>query len=150
MAPYIYSGYGGQSPDDKGRTDKASVEEVTIYADDDPDTTGDNLRLSGLHVSGPHKQPETADRLAIGYSLTNVGDDPITLKATFVGARDPHRKNADFSEGNFDKTLTPGQGVGVSGSIVVDKEGQWQLWPCYRIDDRYCPDEWRAVTITVR
>jgi len=122
---------------------------VSLYSDNDPDVTADKLRLSGLDATGKHDPAQVNDRLTISFSLKNTGDQPIEM-SPFIGARDPAKSHADFAEENENRTFAPGEEMKIKGSIVLDKKGQWEFWPCYGIADRFCPDEWRAFKVVVQ
>jgi TIR domain len=122
----------------------------SIKVDPSSVTSGDRISLSGLTAVSDPDPPAVGGAVTVSYSLTNVGDAPVQLKQTFVGARNQARDNRDFGESNQGRTLQPGEAVDVQGQLRLDSAGRWQLWPCYELTGGgACPDEWQAFTVTV-
>lgn len=121
-----------------------------IELDTEPETTGDNLRISGLTVTVRNEPARVGDTVAVDYLLTNVGGERLQLVATFVGVRDPADENMDSKAENENRLLEPGETVQTSGRISLDSAGTWLMWPCYILPGgRYCPGEWKAFNIIV-
>jgi hypothetical protein len=119
-----------------------------IEIDTEPETTGDQVRLTGLSASVRNDPPRVGDTITVGYSLTNVGQDRIQLEYTFVGARDPGNSHADAEDDNEDRTVQPGETIQVQGKVFLGNAGTWTLWPCYVLQgDRFCPDKWKAFSV---
>jgi TIR domain-containing protein len=127
--------------------------EGTIYSDAEPHVSPDEIEVSGLSAAGQHAKPDIGDRIEISFSLKNVGSEPVTLEATFVGARDPDGGHEDFGHENEGKLFAPGEVLEISRSVVVDTPGVWEFWPCYTLAARpeviYCPDKWRSFEVLV-
>jgi hypothetical protein len=88
--------------------------------------------------------------ITVSYSLTNVGNGPVQLVQTFIGARNATREHKDAGEMNQGRTLAPGETIDAQGEIPTDSAGTWQLWPCYDLTGGgTCPDEWQAFSVTV-
>jgi hypothetical protein len=119
-----------------------------IEVDSEPETTGDQVRLTELAASVRNDPPRVGDTITVSYSLTNVGLERLQLESTFVGARDPGNKHADAEEVNEGRAVQPGETIQAQGKVVLDKAGRWTLWPCYvLVGDRYCPDKWKAFSV---
>ncbi|MFL6145106.1 MAG: hypothetical protein ACJ72N_24975 [Labedaea sp.] len=116
-----------------------------IEIDTEPDTTGDQVKLTELSASVRNDQPRVGATITVSYSLTNVGQQPIQIEYTFVGARAPGNSHADAEDDNEGRTVQPGETIQAQGKVFLDSAGTWTLWPCYVLDgDRFCPDKWKA------
>lgn len=144
VAPSVYRSFTQGSPRPEG-----PPSEVTIYSDEQPETSSDNIRLLGIQVTSPRDPPHGGDRLTIEFTLRNAAPVPVTLGDTHVGVRDPNRFNKDTPEQNIGRTLASEEELRVEATIIVDQKGRWEFWPGYKIDDRYGPPEWRAFEILV-
>lgn len=122
---------------------------ATIYADDQVSVSRDNIRVSGLGASSEHNLPRVNDRITIHFTLQNAGQLPVALGYTFIGARNPTGANKDFGEGNNGKVLAPSETVDIKISMLVAEKGVWKFWPCYTIENNFCPDEWRAFQVAI-
>jgi nitrogen fixation-related uncharacterized protein len=121
-----------------------------IELDTEPETTGDNLRITGLTATVRNDPARVGDTVAVDYSLTNVGGERLQLDTTFVVVRDPADENMDSEAENENRLLEPGETVHTSGRIFLDSAGTWLMFPCYTLPgDRYCPDEWKAFNVIV-
>jgi hypothetical protein len=119
-----------------------------IEIDTEPETTGDQLRLTELAASVRNDPPRVGDTITVSYSLTNVGQQRIQLDSTFVGARDPGNKHADAEDANEGRAVQPGETIHAQGKVLLANAGTWTLWPCYvLVNDRYCPDKWKAFSV---
>jgi hypothetical protein len=122
-----------------------------IHADPTPVTNGDGIRLTGLEATSRTDPPAVGDTVTVRYSLTNVGDQPVQLASTFVGARNAADDNKDAEGAGAGRTLAPGETAQTQARVVLDSAGAWQLWPCYELaDGRTCPDEWQAFSVVAR
>lgn len=141
----------GESPPNAGGPPPNAGGEATIYTDDLPSVSNDNVRVSGLRATSEHDPPQVNDRITIQFRLgPGVGAvEPVALGYTFIGARNPANANKDFGEGNYEKILTPHKSLLIESSILVTEEGVWSFWPCYAIGNTFCPDEWRAFQVAV-
>jgi len=122
---------------------------ITIYSDSANDTTNHNLELQGLAAKSQHNPPQVHDRLTVDYSLRNVSGQPLTLGCAFIAARSPDQENRDFGNQHCDKVLNPGQALTVETSFILTSAGVWRFWPCYRLADEFCPNNWRAFEVYV-
>jgi hypothetical protein len=121
-----------------------------IEVDTEPATSADQIQVSDLSASARNDPPRGGDTLTVRYSLTNLGQAPVRLEYTFVGARDEADSNKDAEGENEGHTLAVGETVPAGGRIFLDSPGSWTAWPCYVLSgDRYCPHRWQAVTFTV-
>jgi hypothetical protein len=121
-----------------------------IEIDTEPDTTGDNIRITGLAATVRNDPPRVGDTVTVDYTLTNVGGQGIQLDSTFVGARDPADENMDSEDENENRVLGPGETIDAGGRIFLNSAGTWLIFPCYVLPgDRYCPDEWKAFNVIV-
>ena len=133
-----------------GRQDAAAAS-GGIHADPTPVTNGDGIRLTGLEATSRTDPPAVGDTVTVRYSLTNVGDLPVQLASTFVGARNAADDNQDAEGTGAGRTLASGETVQTQARVVLDGAGVWQLWPCYELaDGRTCPDEWQAFSVVAR
>ena len=88
--------------------------------------------------------------MTVRFSLTNVGDQPISLAGAFVAFRSGDGDNRDAEYVASDTVLAPGDSVSASGRAVLDGSGTWEMWPCYELDNgQLCPDEWQAAYTVV-
>jgi hypothetical protein len=113
-------------------------------------TSPDRIRLSGLKAVSDPDPPAVGSAITVSYSLTNVGNDPVQLAYTFVGARNAAGEHRDSLEMNQGRTLAPGETIDAQGRVLLDSAGVWQLWPCYEFTGGGCPDVWQAFPVTVR
>jgi hypothetical protein len=121
-----------------------------IEIDTEPETTSDQIRLTGLSASVRNNPPRVGDTVTVKYSLTNTGAGPAQLEYTFVGARNPAEGHADAEDGNEERAIQPAETIQADGKVFLDKAGTWTLWPCYVLaGDRFCPDKWKAFSILV-
>jgi hypothetical protein len=121
-----------------------------IELDAEPETTGDDIRITGLAATVRNDPPRVGDTVAVGYSLTNVGSEPVRMDSTFVGARDSADENRDSEEENENRVLGPGETIEAGGRIFLNSAGTWLIFPCYLLPgERYCPDEWKAFNVIV-
>lgn len=121
-----------------------SPREAAIYIDDQVATSPDKIKVFGITATSQHDPPRVNDRITIQFSLQNIGQQPVALESTFIGARDPEKQNKDFSAENRRKILKPSEIANIKGSIAVSKKGVWKFWPCYTIGSGYCPNEWQS------
>jgi hypothetical protein len=118
-----------------------------IEVDATPVTSDDQLELTDLTVESRNDPPRVNDTVTVSYSLTNVGEQPIELEYTFVGARNPADDNKDAEDMNEGKTLEPGETISANGRVLIESAGRWDVWPCYQLTNgNGCPDEWQAVS----
>jgi hypothetical protein len=133
--------------------DPQGGDQVTIWADDQPDTSTDSIRLLTLEATSADSKPAVGDRITITFSIQNVAEGPLKLADTFVGARSPADEWSDFGEGNQSRVLQPGETLSVRSSLNPDEPGPWKFWPCYTVwrdgEEHSCPDEWRAFPVNV-
>jgi hypothetical protein len=116
-----------------------------IEVDSTPVTSGDEIRLTGLKAVSRNSPPSVGDTITVSYSLTNVGDQPIQVEYTFVGARNASDDNKDSEDMNEGRVLGPGETLDAQGRILLDSAGAWELWPCYELSGgRQCPDKWQV------
>jgi hypothetical protein len=121
-----------------------------IEIDTEPETTSDQIRLTGLSASVRNEPPRVGDTVTIRYSLTNTGTDLAQLEYTFVGARNPAGGHADAEDGNEQRAMKPAETIQVNGTVFLDKAGTWTMWPCYvLVGDQFCPDKWKAFSVLV-
>lgn len=144
VAPSIYDSFLQRMPR-SGRPPN----EVTIYSDYQAETTNDNIRLLSVQVMSRRNPPHVNDRLTVEFVLRNTAGRSVTLGSTFLGVRDPKRSHKDSPEQNVGQTLAVDEELRAETTVVVDQGGKWELWPCYAIGDKYCPDEWHAFEIVV-
>ncbi|HEU5473353.1 MAG TPA: hypothetical protein VFV67_22140 [Actinophytocola sp.] len=155
LVPFMLGVLRGELVEDAGSPAQAGVDHRSaspgasgIEVDTEPETTGDQVRLTGLAVSVRNDPPRVGDTITVGYSLTNVGQQRIQFEYTFVGARDPGNGHADAEDGNEGRALEPGETISVQGKVFIDKAGTWTLWPCYVLaGDQFCPDRWKAFSV---
>jgi hypothetical protein len=122
-----------------------------IEIDTEPATTGDDIRITGLAATVRNDPARVGDTVTVGYSLTNVGSQPVRMEYTFVGARDPADENMDSEDENENRVLGPGETVEAGGRIFLNSAGTWLIFPCYLLPgERYCPDEWKAFNVIVK
>jgi hypothetical protein len=149
VVPY----FGAAAADSPASSGPTTPREGVVHEDLERDVSQDGIELSGLRASAAAAKPVAGDRIAIRFSLRNVGSSAVTFEETFIAARNPGDGNEDFAHGNEGDELAPGDAVKVSGSIVLDARGTWQFFPCYVLRTRgegsYCPDEWRAFEVSV-
>jgi hypothetical protein len=120
-----------------------------IEVDAEPAISGDRIELSGLAAAVRNNPPQVGDTVTVSYSLTNVGEKDIQIGSTFVGGRNPANDRKDSEAMNQSRILKPGETVRAEGRILLDGAGPWTLWPCYALSsDRYCPDKWKAFSVT--
>lgn len=141
----------GEPPPNAGGPPPSAGGEATIYTDDLPSVSNDNVRVSGLRAISEHDPPQVNDRIKIQFKLglRNGEVEPVALGYAFIGARDPANANKDFGEDGYEKILTPHESLDIESSILVTEEGVWSFWPCYAIGNTFCPDEWRAFQVAV-
>ena len=154
LLPFLLALLRGGVGEDSGSRTNAGVGGPSrhgaggIEVDSEPETTGDQVRLTGLAASVRNDLPRVGDTITVSYSLTNVGQERIQLDSTFVGARDPSNKHADAEDGNEGRVVQPGETIQAQGKVFLDNAGTWTLWPCYVLmGDRYCPDKWKAFSV---
>jgi hypothetical protein len=112
--------------------------------------SSDDIELSDVEHSVGSRRPVVGDTVTVSFTLTNVGDDGVTLEGSFVGARNAADDNLDTDYSNVDTELAPGDSVGTEAQIQFDSAGTWLFWPCYALTNgSACPDEWGAFRITV-
>lgn len=132
--------------------DGSGAEDV-IHEDGEGYVSPDGIEVSGLRATGKHNPPAPGDRILIQFSLKNVGSDPVTFEETFIGVRNPDDENEDFGHENEGVVFKPGSAVDINQSVLVDKAGTWEFWPCYTLkvggEGIFCPDEWRAFEVLV-
>jgi len=141
---------GGQGP----AAGAAAGGQVTIYADDQPETSPQSIRLLEVQATSDRREPTVSDRVTVTFSIENVAEVPFELGSTFVGARAPGDVWRDFGHGNVSQVLEPGEKLTVRSSIIVDAAGTWKFWPCFDFEhdgvDDYCPDEWKGFEVAVQ
>jgi hypothetical protein len=123
--------------------------ETTIYIDNQMAISPDNIEVSGLRALSRNNPPQINDSVTVQFSLKNVGQQPVTLKTTFIAARNPANENKDFAKEAYSRVLAPGDVVDIRSFIFVTEKGGWQFWPCYEIGNTLCPNEWKIFQITV-
>ena len=123
--------------------------ETTIYIDNQMAISPDNIEVSGLRALSRNNPPQINDSVTVQFSLKNVGQQPVTLKSTFIAARNPANENKDFAKEAYNRVLAPGDVVDIRSFIFVTEKGGWQFWPCYGIGHTLCPNEWQIFQITV-
>jgi len=127
---------------------------VTIYADDQPETSPHSIRLLEVEATSDRREPTVSDRVTVTFSIENVAEVPFELGSTFVGARGPGDDWRDFGEGNVSHVLEPGEKLTVRSSTLVDAAGTWKFWPCYAFEhdgvEDYCPNEWKRFEVAVQ
>ena len=137
---------------DQSNSSPASSE-AEVHSDPEPHVSTDEIELSRLLATGEHTEPEVGDQIEIGFSLKNVGSEPVTLDETFIGARNPDGSAEDFGSENEGQVFAPGDVLEISRSVVVDAPGVWRFWPCYTLSARPepigCPAEWRSFDVSV-
>jgi hypothetical protein len=144
-----YVGRGAASPAENGGRPHSETRSG-IEIDTEPATSRDQIRLTELAASARNEPPQVGDTINVTYSLTNVGNQPIRLEYTFVGARNPADENKDSEGANEGSVLAPGETVQAEGRVFLDSAGTWLLWPCYTLPtERYCPDEWKSFSFIV-
>jgi hypothetical protein len=122
-----------------------------IEVDSSPVTSGDRIRLTGLKAVSQNSPPLVGDTTTVSYSLTNVGDQPIQMEHTFVGARNAAGNHKDSAGMNDGIVLAPGETLASQGRILLDSAGAWELWPCYELSDgRQCPDKWQVFVVVAK
>ncbi|MGH3687755.1 MAG: hypothetical protein ACRDRE_03280 [Pseudonocardiaceae bacterium] len=142
----------GRTPTAPDRTPVAPSTDpgtATIHADDQVSVSRDNIRVSGLGASSEHDPPRVNDRITIKFTLQNAGQRPVALGYTFIGARNPTGTNKDFGEDNNGKVLAPSEKVDIKISMLATEKGVWKFWPCYTIENNFCPNEWRAFQVAI-
>ena len=122
-----------------------------IEVDSSPVTSGDRIKLTELKAVSQNSPPLVGDTTTVSYSLTNVGDQPIQMEHTFVGARNAANKHKDSAGMNDGIVLAPGETLASQGRILLDSAGAWELWPCYELSDgRQCPDKWQVFVVVAK
>lgn len=116
-----------------------------------PATSPDGLRLTNLRADPTNMPPRVGDTVRMSFTLTNASEVLIALESTFVAARDPAGVNRDTGHSR-PQGLAPGDSVDAAGSVLLDRNGAWSVWPCYAVDgeDASCPDMWRVTHFLVR
>jgi TIR domain len=142
-------------PADENATDGQGTTQASggIEVDSTPVTSGDELRLTGLRAVSRRDPdpPLVGDTVTVSYSLTNVGNQPLQLESTFVGARNPAGDNINIEDMNEKRVLAPGETVNAQGRVLLDSAGAWQLWPCYLLSgERFCPDKWQVISFLAK
>jgi hypothetical protein len=123
--------------------------EITVNST--PVTSPDRIMLSELKAVSNPAPPAVGGAITVSYSLKNVGNDPVQLEQTFIGARNAAQEHKDDGGMNQGRTLAPGETINVQGRVPLDSAGTWQLWPCYELPSGgTCPDEWQAFSVAVR
>jgi hypothetical protein len=124
-----------------------------VYRPGGTDISPESIELFGLQASGPNDPPRIGDRIDVRFTLRNDGSAPVTFAEAFVAARAPDDDNRDFGAAYEGQVLTTRATITVSSSIVVDRAGLWDFWPCYDIKrgtrERGCPDGWRSFQVDV-
>jgi hypothetical protein len=92
-----------------------------IEVDSTPVTSPDGIKLTGLRAVSRRDPdpPLVGDTVTVSYSLTNVGDQPLQLESTFVGARNPADDNINIEDMNEGRVLSPGETVNAQGRILL-------------------------------
>ena len=122
-----------------------------IEVDSTSVTSGDGIRLTGLKAVSRNSPSSVGDTITVSYSLTNVGDQPIQMEHTFVGARNAANNHKDSAGMNDGIVLAPGETLASQGRILLDSAGAWELWPCYELSDgRECPDKWQVFVVVAK
>lgn len=153
VAPFFYTRII-QSPPSPDASD-AQGTLATVYADDEPDLSRHDLKLTKLIARAPHDPPRVNDRLSIEFALRNVAEQPIAFSETFVAARSPTEENRDFGYSHQGLKLEPNQAISIKANIIVNAAGSWVFWPCYIIsngsddEESYCPARWRSFPLRV-
>lgn len=142
-------------PADENATDGQGTTQASggIEVDSTPDTSPDELRLTGLKAVSRHDPdpPQVGDTVTVSYSLTNVGNQRIQLEFTFVGVRNPADDNMDTEDMNEGRVLAPGETVNAQGRVPLESAGKWELWPCYELSGgRQCPDKWQVFFVLAK
>jgi hypothetical protein len=124
-----------------------------VYRPGGTDISPESIEVFELAATAPHDPPRVGDRISVRFTLRNDGTRAATFAEAFVAARGPEDDNRDFGEAYQGQVLPPRAEFRVSSSIVVDRAGVWDFWPCYvtgRGDSaRGCPDGWRSFQVRV-
>jgi len=120
-----------------------------------PDLSEDFLRLTDFSVTGPSSLKE-GDTITVKFKLQNFGQTDLVLgqRGIFTAARDPDNLDTSFGFTRSNTTLKVGETVSVEATKVLDKDGNWVIWPSYQIitlqqEYKLGPDYWHSCNLTV-
>lgn len=142
--------------DGSGSSPEPSGTAALIWEQPGPSVAqSDGIEVSGLRATGSQSPPIEGDQILLDYTLTNVGNTPISFNFTFTGVRAPGDRWADTGEANQGVVVQPGAALDISHSVLLDTAGSWMIWPCYEVrtedgNPSQCPDEWNRFFVTVR
>jgi len=126
----------------------------TLCSYDGPDLSEDFLRLTDFSVTG-HSSLKEGDAITVKFKLQNFGQTDLTLgqKGIFVAARDPNNSDVSFGFTRDVTTLKVGETVSIEATKVLDKSGNWKIWPSYQImtlkqEYKLGPDYWHSCALT--
>ena len=125
-----------------------------------PDVSEHDLQLSNFKVSGD-KTVRVDDKVSVSFKLTNVGKTGVTFDdkyGIFINAEGPDGKIRTFGNTYQGKKLERLNSVDFKTDIIIDKEGEWVLWPSYCIKTketiprvRKCgPEKWHSCHVKVK
>jgi beta propeller repeat protein len=103
------------------------------------------MQLTDFRVEGP-QSPRVGDTLIASFSLRNFGQYPLALtdRGVFCEARDPVANERSFGFTAQGQVLQPWSTIDFQGSIQLDVQGQWNIWPSYEIWVSGAMGEYRA------
>ncbi len=142
------------------------VNASTICSYEGPDVSEDYVQVSNFLVEGP-SEIKPGDEITVKFTVRNIGLEDLYLNSDgiFVATLDPDSEDASFGFTRQNDILRAphftytAQGdviyddVMVESTIIVDKEGEWILWPSYHLsvvgEEKYGPSKWHACYFTV-
>jgi len=129
-----------------------NAETLCSYAG--PDLSDDLLRLTNFSVIGPATLKE-GDAITVKFDLQNFGQYDLNLgsKGVFVAARDPDAQDASFGFTRANTTLKIGETVSVETSKILNRDGNWLVWPSYHLSlatgEKFGPENWHGCSLVV-
>lgn len=119
-----------------------------------PDLSEDLLRLTNFSITGPSSLKE-GDTITIKFKLQNFGQYDLKLgqKGIFVAVRDPNNSDVSFTFTRTNTILKVGETISIEATKVLDKDGNWKIWPSYQISlangEKLGPDNWHVCSLQV-
>jgi hypothetical protein len=128
---------------------------ATLCSYTGPDLSEDFLRLTDFSVTGPSSLKE-GDTITVKFKLQNFGQTDLMLgqRGIFAAARDPDNLDTSFGFTRANTILKVGETVSVESTKVLDKSGNWVIWPSYQIitqqqEYKLGPNYWHSCNLTV-
>ena len=126
-----------------------------------PDVSEHDLQLSDFEISGD-KTVRVDDKVSVSFKLAYAGRTGVTFDdkyGIFIAAEDPDGKIRSFGNTYQGKKLKELDFVDFKTDIIMDKGGEWVLWPSYCIKtgkgilppraQKCGPEEWHSCHVKV-